>query len=165
MLDESAPSDRRAGSRAGEEVTMADIIELTVDECLSLLETKRIGRIGLTTEVGTQIFPVNYVLSEELRIVFRTLPYGVIANHAHGADVAFEVDDLDQDAEGGWSVLAVGRCTRIEDPSEVRMVRQREDPSPWVEGQRILYFTIDWKNLTGRQVGDRSTLLTNGPTA
>jgi hypothetical protein len=45
------------------------------------------------------------------------------------------------------------------------MVRQREDPSPWVEGQRILYFTIDWKNLTGRQVGDRSTLLTNGPTA
>ena len=146
---------------------MADIIELTVDECLSLLETKRIGRIGLTTEVGTQIFPLNYVLSDEQRIVFRTLPYGVIANHAHGADVAFEVDDLEEETENGWSVLALGRCNRIEDPTEVRMVRESEDPRPWAEGQRILYFAIDWKSLTGRQIGttDRSTLVTHEPTA
>jgi nitroimidazol reductase NimA-like FMN-containing flavoprotein (pyridoxamine 5'-phosphate oxidase superfamily) len=145
---------------------MAGIDELTVEECLSLLETKRIGRIGLTTEVGPQIFPVNYVLSEEQRIVFRTLPYGVIANHAHEADVAFEVDDLDDAGASGWSVLAVGRCSRIADPSEVHMVRQREDPVPWAEGQRILYFSIDWTDLTGRQVGSaqRPSVVSPGPT-
>jgi|tagenome__1003787_1003787.scaffolds.fasta_scaffold20987501_4 nitroimidazol reductase NimA-like FMN-containing flavoprotein (pyridoxamine 5'-phosphate oxidase superfamily) len=132
---------------------MGDIDELTVDECLRLLETKRIGRIGLTTEVGPQIFPVNYVVSDDQRIIFRTLPYGVIANNAHDSDVAFEVDDLDDRTQSGWSVLAVGRCSRKADPSEVHVVRQREDPRPWAEGQRILYFTIDWSDLTGRQVG------------
>ena len=143
---------------------MAGFEELTLDECLSLLETKRIGRLGLTTEVGTQIFPVNYVLTDDQRIVFRTLPYGVIANHAHDADVAFEVDDLDDATQSGWSVLAVGRCSRISDPTEVHLVREREDPTPWAEGQRILYFAIDWTDLTGRQVGsgDRSTLVSQG---
>jgi nitroimidazol reductase NimA-like FMN-containing flavoprotein (pyridoxamine 5'-phosphate oxidase superfamily) len=143
---------------------MGNIDELTVEECLSLLETKRIGRIGLTTDVGTQIFPVNYVLSEDQQIVFRTLPYGVIANHAHDADVAFEVDDLDDDTQSGWSVLAVGRCSRISDPSEVHLVREREDPTPWAEGQRILYFTISWTDLTGRQVGssERTAMVSPG---
>lgn len=143
---------------------MTGVDELTVEECLRLLETKRIGRIGLTTDVGPQIFPVNYVLSEDQRIVFRTLPYGVIANHAHEAAVAFEVDDLDEDTETGWSVLAVGRCSRIEDPTDVHLIREREDPTPWAEGQRILYFSIDWSDLTGRQIGsaDRSALVSQG---
>ena len=107
---------------------MGGIDELTVEECLSLLETKRIGRIGPHDDVGTGIFPVNYVLSGDQRIVFRTLPYGVIGNHAHEADVAFEVDDLDDESYSGWSVLAVGRCSRIEDPSEVRLVRRAGGP-------------------------------------
>src|SRR3954452_16477567 len=98
---------------------MAGVEDLTVEECLRLLETKRIVRIGLTTDVGPQIFPVNYVLSEDQRIVFRTLPYGVIANHAHEAAVAFEVDDLDEDTQSGWSVLATGPCSRIADPTDV----------------------------------------------
>lgn len=129
-----------------------EIVELTVEECLELLETQRVGRVGLVTEAGLRIFPVNYTVFEDT-IVFRTLPYGVIANSAHGAEVAFEVDDLDDELRSGWSVLAVGRCTRVEDPDTVRLIRAERDVEPWAAGQRILYFQVSWVDLTGRRVG------------
>src|SRR5687768_11329890 len=102
---------------------MTQLIELTTEECLSLLETKQVGRIGVVTPGGPMIFPVNYTVSDDT-IVFRTLPYGVIANNAHEAEVAFEVDDLDEAMHEGWSVLATGRGRRLEDPDEVRLIRQ-----------------------------------------
>ena len=130
---------------------MNSLIELTVDECLSLLETRVVGRVGFMSPAGLQIYPVNYTLADT-KIVFRTVPYGRLANNAPGAEVAFEVDSLDAGVHGGWSVLAVGRCRRLEDPGEVRWVRETSDPVPWAEGQRNLYFMLDWRDLTGRQI-------------
>jgi nitroimidazol reductase NimA-like FMN-containing flavoprotein (pyridoxamine 5'-phosphate oxidase superfamily) len=131
---------------------MSTITELNVDECLSLLEQRQVGRIGLQTESGLQILPVNYVLQGET-VVFRTLPYGVIANNADGAEVAFEVDTIYDDLRQGWSVLARGTAHRIADPGEVRMIREEGGPEPWADGHRSLYFRIEWTDLTGRQVG------------
>lgn len=131
---------------------MSQLVELTAEECLSLLQTKTVGRIGVVTPRGPMIFPVNYALSGDT-VVFRTLPYGVIANNAHEADVAFEVDSLDDTMQEGWSVLAVGRCHRIEDHDEVRLIREELDLVPWADGQRILYFRIEWADLSGRQLG------------
>jgi len=131
---------------------MNRLIDLTADECLDLLHTKKLGRIALATPAGLRIFPVNYVMHGDA-IVFRTVPYGIIANNAHGAKVAFEVDDVDEELRSGWSVLASGPCRRMEDSSEVRQVRDHDDPVPWAEGTRILYFRLDWTDLTGRQLG------------
>lgn len=145
---------------------MTQLIELTTEECLSLLETKQVGRIGVVTPGGPMIFPVNYTVSDDT-IVFRTLPYGVIANNAHEAEVAFEVDDLDEAMHEGWSVLATGRGRRLEDPDEVRLIRQELDPEPWAAGQRNLYFRIEWTNLSGRQLGlaSRPSLIPKVPSA
>ncbi len=101
---------------------------------------------------GIRIFPVNYRMFAD-GIVFRTLPYGVIANSAHGAEVAFEVVDVDDELRSGWSVLAVGRCERVEDPATVRTIRSEGDVEPWAAGRRNLYFQVNWIDLTGRQVG------------
>lgn len=134
---------------------MTQLVELTAEECLALLGTRSVGRIGVVAPGGPMIFPVNYALSDDT-IVFRTLPYGVIANNAHEANVAFEVDRLDENMHEGWSVLAIGRSHRIEDPEEVRLIREDLDPLPWAEGQRNLYFRIEWTNLSGRQLGMNS---------
>ena len=131
---------------------MTQLVELTAEECLALLQTKSVGRIGVVTPGGPMIFPVNYAMSGDT-IVFRTLPYGVIANNAHEVDVAFEVDSLDETMQQGWSVLATGRCHRIEDPDEVRLIREDLNPEPWAEGQRNLYFRVEWTSLSGRQLG------------
>src|SRR5687768_16593198 len=120
---------------------MSRLVELTAEECLGLLASRTVGRIGFVSPSGPLIFPVNYSLSGDA-IVFRTLPYGVIANSAHEAEVAFEVDDLDEAMKAGWSVLATGRSRRIEEPDEVQVIRRELDPAPWVDGQRNPYFRV-----------------------
>ena len=130
---------------------MGRLVELTAEECLTLLASKSVGRIGVVTPGGPVIFPVNYSLAKDA-IVFRTLPYGVIANNAHEAAVAFEVDDLDDTMKEGWSVLATGTSHRIEDPDQVRSIREELDPEPWVDGQRNLYFCVEWTSLSGRRI-------------
>ena len=131
---------------------MTQLVELATEECLSLLRSRSVGRIGLSTPGGPVIFPVNYVLADGA-IVFRTLPYGVIAANAHQAVVAFEVDSLDEAMKEGWSVLAVGTSRRIEDPDEVRHIKHDWDLQSWADGQRNLYFRIDWTELGGRRLG------------
>jgi uncharacterized protein len=125
--------------------------ELTLDECRELLARRQVGRLALTTPAGLRIYPVNYTLQDD-DIVFRTLPYGEVANNAVDAQVAFSVDDLDDRAHSGWHILAVGTCRRVENPGEVRMIRDEADPTPWATGQRSLYFRIPWDDLTGRRV-------------
>ena len=131
---------------------MDNLVELTVEECLTLLRRKQVGRIAMATPAGLRILPVSYSVVEE-QVVFRTLPYGEIANNVAGAEVAFEVDELDESLQKGWSVMAAGKCNPIEDPAQVHLIRSTDDPVPWADGQRNLYFRIDWTTLTGRQVG------------
>ncbi len=131
---------------------MAQLVELSVEECLSLLGQHVAGRIGLRTPRGLRIFPVNYAMFGKV-IVFRTLAYGEIADNAHEAEMCFELDELDHEHQRGWSVLAVGRSRRVDDHGEVRQIRGEWDPLPWVDGQRNLYFRLDWTELTGRQLG------------
>lgn len=143
---------------------MDNLIELTTEECLALLEAHKVGSLALQTDGGLRIYPLNYAMVQE-QVVFRTLPYGQIANNAHGSEVAFAVDQLDEALKQGWHVLVVGKCERIEDPGEVRLIKSEMDPEPWAEGQRTLYFGIQWTNITGRQVGiqDRPSLIPPKP--
>lgn len=130
---------------------MSHLEELSATECLDLVRGHRVGRLALTTPSGLRIYPVNYAVGEG-RLVFRTLPYGEVAQHAVGASVAFSVDDLDEELSSGWTVLAVGTCRRVEDPDEVRAIRGGDDPEPWAPGQRTLYLSLTWDELTGRRV-------------
>lgn len=132
---------------------MADLVELTVDECLALLARHTYGRLALQTRAGLRIIPLNYALDHDDTIVFRTLPDGVVAASADGAEVAFEVDQVDEDAHAGWSVEAVGTCERMEDPGDLRFMAAHGDAVPWASGDRVLHFRIRWFDLTGRQVG------------
>lgn len=143
-----------------EEGPVDALVELTVDECLALLHSRSVGRVALATPAGLKIYPVNYSMVQD-NVVFRTAPYGEIANNAHDAEVAFQVDELEDGLHRGWSVLAVGRCRHVDDPGEVRVIREEHDPEPWVRGLRNLYFCVEWTNLTGRQVGieDRPSLI------
>ena len=132
---------------------MRPSIELSRQECRALLATKTVGRIAFHAGHGLRILPVNYVVHEE-SIVFRTAEHGVIARSIRVADVAFQVDDLDEQLRAGWSVLAVGRCERITDPALLDAIERGDDPTPWAAGTRDLYFAVTWKGLTGRRLGD-----------
>lgn len=131
-----------------------EAIEMSLADCLSALRSRDVGRVAMATGSGPRIVPVNYGMLDEA-IVFRTSPYSELAQNAVDVDLAFEVDDLDFAQHTGWSVVALGQGSRVED-EELLRVRRVADPEPWVRGQRNFYLKISWHDLTGRRIGPRA---------
>ena len=86
-------------------------------ECLELLKTVPVGRIGITVGALPVILPLNFSLIDG-SIVFRTVPGTKLAAATSGAVVAFEVDAYDKDEGSGWSVLVQGVASEIGDGLE-----------------------------------------------
>ena len=123
--------------------------ELSEGECRELLATQHVGRIGLESSEGPLVLPLNFVVHDG-DIVFRTSPYNLVAATAPGKQVAFEVDELDEFLQAGWSVLAVGHA-EVVDVDELPEEWSAR-PQPWAEGTRPFYVRIRIARVTGRRV-------------
>ena len=126
--------------------------ELTQAECRALLESRNIGRIGWTAGDGPQIFPVSYACVADL-VVFRTSPFGVLSELVRPAQVVFEVDELDEAARSGWSVIARGRAQAVASPALLTHLWTLDGAEPWAAGTRNLFIGIEVEHLTGRSFG------------
>lgn len=127
-------------------------VELPYLKCAELLASGDVGRVAVCTPEGPRIVPVNYSVVDET-IVFRTTPYSVLGTYAWTTELAFEVDHVDPRHRSGWSVVATGRGTLIDDPDELDRIRTSWDPEPWAGGHRMLYVGLRWRDLTGRRIG------------
>ncbi len=127
-------------------------VTLSPGECVELLEAGVVGRVAMSTPVGPRIVPVNYAVHDS-SVVFRTSSYSEIATYGFIADVAFEIDYLDYETHLGWSVVAIGRASPVDDPQQIREIRASWDPRPWAGGQRGLYVRLRWRDLSGRRLG------------
>ena len=85
---------------------------LSESECRTLLSTRTLGRVGLTSGALPVIMPVEYVYDDGV-IVFRTEQNTKLRAAAHGDVLAFEVDAYDADSGRGWSVHVLGRATVV----------------------------------------------------
>lgn len=129
--------------------------ELTESECLQALCGHTVGRIAMCTPQGPRVFPVNYVVDDG-SLVIRTSPYGTIASEGgRNAEMAFEVDHLDDESRTGWSVLVVGRAEIVDDPHELLSLAR--NPQPWAGGSRGLYLRLRWRLISGRSLGPVAT--------
>lgn len=126
------------------------VLEIDRVECLELLSAVSVGRVGYTTDDGPRILPVNFSLVDQ-QVVFRTSAFGEIARHALDRPVAFEVDDVDNFFQEGWSVLVTGRGELLTE-SELRRLQLGSAPEPWAEGPRTLFLKITSDGLSGRRV-------------
>lgn len=126
----------------------AKIVELDRAESLRLLGAKKVGRLAFVHDGEPLIMPMNFTVADE-RIVFRTLAHGAAAR-ALDTTVAFEVDDIDDFLEAGWSVVVTGTATLL---TEEELSRLRETaPEPWAEGPRTLFVAISTERVSGRQL-------------
>ncbi|GAA1929543.1 pyridoxamine 5'-phosphate oxidase family protein [Nocardioides marmoribigeumensis] len=130
---------------------MAMAYELGYDECLTLLSSRRTGRVAVGAPDGPHIVPVNYTVHEGT-IYIRTTPYSVLGTYGRNTQVAFEVDQVDDEERVGWSVVARGRCNAVLDPSEIRRINLHAGPQPWAAGHRTLLLALQWRELTGRRL-------------
>jgi nitroimidazol reductase NimA-like FMN-containing flavoprotein (pyridoxamine 5'-phosphate oxidase superfamily) len=139
---------------------MAEPLPMTPAECEGLLRQSKVGRVAVCSPDGPHVFPVNYTLLDGT-LVFRTSPYSVVGTHGRDALVALEIDEVDEEREGGWSVLARGRAVAVTDPDEVAAIRRAWAAPPWAAGMRTLYLRMSRPELTGRRLAPST--LANAP--
>lgn len=121
------------------------------EECLTLLASRSVGRVGITISALPVIFPVNFAILDG-DIVFRSSPGSKLTAAAQRAVVAFEVDDVDGMYHSGWSVLIVGPAYEITDPAELSRA-QALPLTPWAPGQKGHFIRIRSEIVSGRRVG------------
>ena len=120
-------------------------------ECLRLLASGTVGRIGVCDGGGPLVLPVNYVLAGDEVVVGTAAGSGLSALLETGV-VALEVDDADLAYEWAWSVLVRGRARSLDDPAEVARA-ERLPLRSWGPGAHRRFTAIATTEVTGRRIG------------
>ena len=120
------------------------------DECRRLLGSTSIGRLGYCTDFGPRIVPTNYSLVSE-SLTFRTGIDSEASHQLFDRPIAFEVDQVDEFLQAGWSVLVVGNAQALDEAS-LLLLDVGESPQPWPEGRRSLVVQLPLTMMTGRRV-------------
>src|SRR5829696_9916721 len=119
------------------------------DECLELLASASLGRIGLSAGALPLVLPVNFCLDGD-RIVMRTGAGTKLEAASRNAVVSFEVDDIDPLFHGGWSVVVTGIAAPLETEAELEHARSLP-LLPWAAaGDR--YVAISIEDVSGRRI-------------
>lgn len=126
------------------------LLALSPDECLDLLEPGGVGRVGLMCSGRVVMLPVNYAMAAKT-LVFRTAPDALLAAYADGL-VSFEADQLDEASHEGWSVLVQGHARKVAGESKIRSLEQGTGLEPWAPGARDVWVRIIPARISGRRI-------------
>lgn len=137
-------------SNPGETLVDEGFEILDEDQCLALLATKCVGRVGVSVAALPAIFTVNFVLDGR-DVVFKTAEGTKLAAAARHAVVAFQCDSFDPDQRTGWSVLVVGRAIPVTEPDRVAEL-DRLGLDSWARGDRRHYVRVPVECISGRQI-------------
>ncbi len=90
--------------------------------------------------------PINYAIDDQHRIVFRTAEGSKLLGLTMNADVAFEIDQFDE--EEARSVVARGRARQLErsEAEETEQLPLR----PWVDTAKFNVIAVEVDEVTGR---------------
>jgi transcriptional regulator with XRE-family HTH domain len=116
-----------------------ELVELSAEECRSRLSGHGVGRIAMDTPDGPIVVPLNYTVIDE----------------SVGAQVAFEVDHIDDALSQGWSVLIRGVARAVTDPDAVRRLTELAYSRPWAGGERDVWVRLEPTDITGRRIAVR----------
>ena len=122
---------------------------LARDECLRLMATATLGRIGVTAEALPAVLPVNFCLAQE-RILIRTGIGTKLDAAVRNAVVAFEVDDFEPVGHTGWSVMVTGVAHELsDDETDEAITRPLARWAPWGDGHTV---AISTDLVSGRRI-------------
>ena len=123
---------------------------LPFEECLRLLASVPVGRVGFIADGELVILPVNHVVDGD-DVAFRTA-YGSKLSAAEGHSLAtFEADHYDEQTRSGWSVVMTGRAEAVDAEAELQRLARR-GLHPWVSAVRHpFWIRIRPTSVSGRQ--------------
>ena len=136
--------DDRMDTKRAEQMEILDVAE-----CLYLLRSAQVGRLGIAIMNVPDIFPVNFVVDDDT-VVFRTAEGTKFAAAILGTAVAFEVDGYDPKVGEAWSVVAKGPA--IELGSMTDLFAAEDLPLfPWHGSSKPHFLRIEASEVTGRR--------------
>lgn len=126
------------------------------DECLRLLSSVPVGRVGLCVHALPVILPVNFVVAEppgggEPIVVVRSAEGSKLAAAFDSAVLAFEVDGYEALTHCGWSVLVQG-VARVLAGAE-REWAESLPLLPWAIEGASMFIGLDTDVVRGRRFG------------
>lgn len=121
-------------------------------ECLSLLASATLGRVGVTFGALPVILPVNFRLVDD-HLVFRTSVGTKLDAATCETIVAFEVDAFEPFSHAGWSVLVTGFAAEVTDPAAQQRLHDANIPR-WAPSEGERYVAISTEMISGRRIGD-----------
>lgn len=132
------------------------------EQCLALLATSTLGRVGVSTGALPTVLPVNFLLHGN-RILIRSSPGTKLDAALQDTVVAFEVDDFDPIFHSGWSVVVTGVATALRDPDELSAI-ERLPLAHWAPRPAGHVVAISTEMVTGRRLARESveTVLATG---
>ncbi len=120
------------------------------DECLRLLASVTLGRIGFSSGALPTVLPVNFEVDGE-RILVRTVRGSMLHAALRDAVVAFEADDFDPVRHSGWSVAVTGIATEV-GGDRSGASRTYVEPVPrWASVETEVVLAISTDLVTGRR--------------
>lgn len=119
-------------------------------EALDLAATVPVGRVVYSRYALPAVFVVNFKLDGR-DVVFRTRKGPMFGAGVANTVVAFEVDRIDEAAQGGWMVTFLGRAKLITDPAEQARLAEL-DVRPWAPGERDHYVKVVTEKIVGRRI-------------
>ncbi|WP_027019576.1 pyridoxamine 5'-phosphate oxidase family protein [Corynebacterium sputi] len=121
---------------------------LSNDECFELLDTQSFGRVVVRRKDDMDLFPLNYV-AHEGKVYFRTAEGTKLFSLALNADVLFEADHVDQEAQTAWSVIIKGTARALSSTKEIEAADDLP-LRPWLPTLKYNYVEITPKEVSGR---------------
>lgn len=123
------------------------------EECLEMIRSATVGRLGIHTGALPSIVPVNFALTPT-GIVIRTATGTKLDQATRNAVVAFEVDAVDPQRHTGWSVNVIGIARRMTDPDEIAAAAKLP-LAHWAPGAAEHYLMISLDVVSGRRIAER----------
>lgn len=120
------------------------------EQCLSLLATSTLGRVGVSTGALPTVLPVNFLLDGD-RILIRSNAGTKLDAALQDTVVAFEVDDFDPMYHSGWSVVVTGVARALSDPDELAAV-DRLPLAHWAPRSAGHVVAISTEMVSGRRL-------------
>ncbi|APT85367.1 pyridoxamine 5'-phosphate oxidase family protein [Corynebacterium aquilae] len=116
-------------------------------DALNRMSEVSLGRIVVRRKDDMDIFPVNYVIDNEI-IYLRTAEGNKLFSLALNNDVLFEADHVDNGH--AWSVVVKGRAEVLKDAEAIHHADSLP-LKPWVPTLKYNYVTITPTEVSGRE--------------
>lgn len=127
---------------------------LPFGECLRLLETVPVGRIGFRAAGEVVILPVNHII-DGTDVVFRTGTGSKLASIGDTDFVGFEADSYDERTRSGWSVVVSGRAEIVDSEAETARLSDL-GLRPWGGTEHPYWVRIRPSSVTGRRTAGKA---------